>query len=83
MMITIVGHMLSTPFSCIDYLQGQVYGHPNFKDGSYVQVPNVVWDGDVEAYCSPSGKFYRLGEVRTQQQICAACNQDFENCRCG
>ena len=75
--IRITGEVLTTPFSCIDYLQGFVYGHPKFPDGSYVTVPNVVWDEDVGAYRSPSGKHYRLGT------ICGACNQLATECRCG
>ena len=61
MIIRITGEVLTTPFTRMDYLQGQVYGHPKFEDGMYVQVPNVVWDNIMKAYRSPSGKFYRLG----------------------
>jgi len=77
MIIRIKGEVLTTPFSCIDYLQGQVYGHPKFSDGMFVQVPNVVWDRSMCAYRSPSGKYYRL------ETICGVCNQLIEKCRCG
>lgn len=58
--IRIKGYLETTPFSMIDYLEGQVFGHPNFNDGDYVRVANVVWDTDEEAWISPSGRYYRV-----------------------
>jgi hypothetical protein len=58
--ITLKGTHLTTPFTHIPYLEGCVYGHPNFPDGSYVQVQDIVWDTEEEAWRSPSGRLYHL-----------------------
>jgi len=60
--ISIKGRVEVTPFTFMQYLEGEVSGHPNFKDGEYIRVPEVVWDGDVEAWKSNSGRYYRMEE---------------------
>jgi len=44
-------------------LHGDVYGHPNFEDGSTVTTSTIVGITDDEKIITHSGSEYELGEV--------------------
>jgi len=48
------------------YLNGDVYGHPNFADGTNVTTSSIVKvDNDTETVTTSSGSLYALGGVDT------------------
>lgn len=53
------GKLETTVFSLMNYLEGKVYGHPTFPDGSFVRVPDPTPFGD-SRYLSSSGNYYEL-----------------------
>ena len=58
--------IFSTPHSEYLHLQGNAYGHPNFKDGTLVctsRIANVVDKGDYKEVYTQSGSIYKIYKV--------------------
>jgi hypothetical protein len=75
--IKLYGRLETTSLSLMDYLDGRVWGHPEFPDGSWIRVPDPTPLGN-SLYRSSRGNVYELRSPSHDP----CCELDGAGCQC-